>query len=69
MDDCINFSTSKDDIYAVYVYLKIKIKIEDDWELDKYFDIELDHLPNEKINLYNMFISQSIISFTPSMDK
>ena len=33
------FSTSKDKIYALYVYLKKDIKIEDDRELNKYIDI------------------------------
>ena len=39
------FSTSKDNIYAVYAYLKTDIKIEYDGDLNKFIDIELDHLP------------------------
>ena len=46
MDDCLIFSTSRDNIHAVYVYLNTYIKIEYDGYLNKFIDIELDHLPD-----------------------
>ena len=39
VDDCLMFSTSKDNIYAVYAYLNTDIKIENYVELDKYLVI------------------------------
>ena len=51
LDYCLIISTSKDKIYAVYVYLKKEIEIEDDIELNKYLDIELDHFPDGSIHL------------------
>ena len=51
MDYCLTISTSKDNIYAVYVYLKKDTKIEYDGELNKYLDIELDHFPDGSIHL------------------
>ena len=45
VDDCLMISNYKDKFYAVYLYLRTDIKIEDYGDLNKYLDIYLERFP------------------------
>ena len=69
VDYCLMFSPYKGKIDDVYAYIQSDFNIKDDWELNRYIVIELEHQPNGLISIRQTYLTQAIIDITPGMYK